>query len=292
MRGNHPTGARFGGCRGSIPAHAGEPAPGRTQGATAWVYPRACGGTAKRSKLRCLCHGLSPRMRGNHDGHELPPPWTRSIPAHAGEPGAEGGPPLSTRVYPRACGGTSACGMAVISVTGLSPRMRGNPPCMLGGEGLSRSIPAHAGEPCTRAGTSPGPGVYPRACGGTDDPCHADTLLEGLSPRMRGNRLPEAVQVEGIGSIPAHAGEPGFRWRKGSPGGVYPRACGGTVAPSAVEWAAWGLSPRMRGNRIARKVASIFPGSIPAHAGEPPGDGRAPSGARVYPRACGGTMMP
>ena len=50
---------------------------------------------------------------------------------------------------------------------------------------------------------------------------------------------------------------------------VYPRACGGTVLFLGDADQHVGLSPRMRGNLVARQIVTFHVGSIPAHAGEP-----------------------
>ena len=107
---------------------------------------------------------------------------------------------------------------------------------------------------------------------------------------MRGNPIGLAVGPVGLGSIPAHAGEPlseawpRSRWR------VYPRACGGTTSRSRLVAVTVGLSPRMRGNlRRGDRVGESL-GSIPAHAGEPRAPASAKRRPRVYPRACGGTL--
>ena len=93
-----------------------------------------------------------------------------------------------------------------------------------------------------------------------------------------------------LGSIPARAGEPVIigdcrqRWQ------VYPRACGGTeyVVPS--HESPLGLSPRVRGNRLAERVHADNRGSIPARAGEPCEPIDPAIERKVYPRACGGTV--
>ena len=94
--------------------------------------------------------------------------------------------------------------------------------------------------------------------------------LQGLSPRVRGNRLlARKIRAES-GSIPACAGEP-------------PQRSGG-------RWSTSGLSPRVRGNLAGTGEQRIESGSIPACAGEPePGRWRRGVG-RVYPRVCGGTI--
>ena len=70
--------------------------------------------------------GLSPRVRGNQNVLVGPLRCVGSIPARAGEPGRFR-PGFTPRVYPRACGGTTARDAARIQVEGLSPRVRGNP---------------------------------------------------------------------------------------------------------------------------------------------------------------------
>ena len=130
----------------SIPAPAGEPYSEELQhkpsgvypracGEPSWkrggmvfirVYPRACGGTWLSTSGISSLRGLSPRLRGNprlavpHFGH------LRSIPAPAGEPKAFRHTPTGSGVYPRACGGTHPRWRSVKSITGLSPRLRGN----------------------------------------------------------------------------------------------------------------------------------------------------------------------
>ena len=230
-------------------------------------------------------------MRGNRGGSRFQVDRLGSIPAHAGEPPssdreprrwgsipAHAGEPESCRyvretrrVYPRACGGTLAFWSRTIRRRGLSPRMRGNHgrgvevPVSLG------SIPAHAGEPAWRARSSTRCGVYPRACGGTHKALGKGMRKWGLSPRMRGNHTIGCGAAHCIGSIPAHAGEPGKSAQFVPRCRVYPRACGGTFQVNDVLPQAAGLSPRMRGN----------PRSWPSS--------QHPS--RVYPRACGGTPV-
>ena len=110
-----------------------------------------------------------------------------SIPAHAGEPPIVRTCSWCERVYPRACGGTTGMRGGPVMFKGLSPRMRGN---RAGGgwqDGADGSIPAHAGEPCSRAVFFCVCTVYPRACGGTKSLSSGHLYHSGLSPRMRGN---------------------------------------------------------------------------------------------------------
>ena len=111
--------------------------------------------------------------------------------------------------------------------------------------------------------------VYPRVCGGTGIFGLPEAVVQGLSPRVRGNRSP-VVQIAGNpGSIPACAGEP-FRYvPEPKVREVYPRVCGGThqSTHSLMQW--MGLSPRVRGNPVCTVIKSMYARSIPACAGEP-----------------------
>ena len=151
------------------------------------VYPRACGGTPRLSFRSYLYPVLSPRMRGNRKRRSIRVLWPRSIPAHAGEPSARPWTTTMTRVYPRACGGTSVEFQFSDDPAGLSPRMRGNRVRMTHTLLLSGSIPAHAGEPPAGPLSFSAKRVYPRACGGTAKAMPEADTIAGLSPRMRGN---------------------------------------------------------------------------------------------------------
>ena len=111
---------------GSIPARAGEPGIHAGMENQVRVYPRACGGTKKRSRMCMASNGLSPRVRGNHDTTFLEITAQRSIPARAGEPVLSHGIKVKGSVYPRACGGTMTLRSSKSLRSGLSPRVRGN----------------------------------------------------------------------------------------------------------------------------------------------------------------------
>ena len=71
-----------------------------------------------------------------------------------------------------------------------------------------RSIPAPAGEPSSMGLSTHAFWVYPRACGGTTWKEGSADVVDGLSPRLRGNRPIVARRIAFFGSIPAPAGEP------------------------------------------------------------------------------------
>ena len=167
VRGNRVASSQTDTTSGSIPARAGEPRGVFANRYHIWVYPRACGGTDCWRDVLGDHGGLSPRVRGNRADGPSPSPAGGSIPARAGEPGVQMYSGLPTRVYPRACGGTTFFADARRQRRGLSPRVRGNPE----GGGPSHpqlwSIPARAGEKMVLRRLIP----------------------QGLSPRVRGNRV-------------------------------------------------------------------------------------------------------
>ena len=126
-------------------------------------------------------------------------------------------------------------------------------------------------------------------CGGTPEPLLASPPPDGLSPRVRGN--PAVVIRAGPhwGSIPACAGEPIARISALRFQPVYPRVCGGTRRLRRLRYAASGLSPRVRGNRVLVGQHHRYSRSIPACAGEPAGALLGALTLKVYPRVCGGT---
>ena len=213
----------------------------------------------------------------------------RSIPARAGEPSTLALAVKGHTVYPRACGGTPNLPYRLFIISGLSPRVRGNPARYVPVSHQSRSIPARAGEPGYGRARNGIWRVYPRACGGTAWRRSRSPRCAGLSPRVRGNLLDPLLHPGPMRSIPARAGEPRRGCVRPRRGGVYPRACGGTMYQGDWEHLMRGLSPRVRGNRAPAALAWPRRGSIPARAGEPLLSRRAHHRPQVYPRACGGT---
>ena len=193
---------------------------------------------------------------------------TRSIPAHAGEPRGCNAPQPLAPVYPRPRGGAISFLVRRHPSSGLSPPTRGSHVVLRGVLQLSRSIPAHAGEPADTARRLPGSRVYPRPRGGAAPTVSIDSVADGLSPPTRGSLAGFAPFDGPLRSIPAHAGEPPKSCPVATNDKVYPRPRGGAgyigLKDFRGEW------------------------SIPAHAGEP-WTGRRPRLRQpVYPRPRGG----
>ena len=86
--------------------------------------------------------------------------------------------------------------------------MRGNPFDEHIEHLVAGSIPACAGEPHAVVTTRCYAWVYPRVCGGTFAGGEVPEFDQGLSPRVRGNRIRLDLGLAHRGSIPACAGEP------------------------------------------------------------------------------------
>ena len=275
----------------SIPACAGEPRRSSAWSGSGKVYPRVCGGTRVVTSRLMSAFGLSPRVRGNPGRCRRHQSAGRSIPACAGEPRSVPPPSIRRKVYPRVCGGTrkrfGVCGC----MTGLSPRVRGNPSFRRPAAAYDRSIPACAGEPWWPATARPASPVYPRVCGGTPARHCRRPPRMGLSPRVRGNPTWQLDVAVNYGSIPACAGEPSAFFAGDGHPQVYPRVCGGTQSTVGRMTPLRGLSPRVRGNRDALSGLPRLARSIPACAGEPPGMYLGAYPGKVYPRVCGGTYL-
>ena len=167
VRGNRYDGFRHHHTRGSIPACAGEPGGLYLAELAEEVYPRVCGGTARRRARVAADGGLSPRVRGNLLRQFWGNLLAGSIPACAGEPISGLSRNTAARVYPRVCGGTGGSPKSALKGGGLSPRVRGNRFDRFGKRQDDGSIPACAGEPFKRRRAMAQVKVYPRVCGGT-----------------------------------------------------------------------------------------------------------------------------
>ena len=155
--------------------------------------------------------GLSPRVRGSPSISDASLAIRGSIPAGAGEPQSVEHVAKQVRVYPRGCGGATRSVIAPCPEWGLSPRVRGSPLRGLREPSGPGSIPAGAGEPAWRLPSRHRRGVYPRGCGGAPSSCSQSGRAVGLSPRVRGSPLKDVPEQAGRGSIPAGAGEPGWK---------------------------------------------------------------------------------
>ena len=193
-------------------------------------------------------------------------------------------------VYPRVGGATNWRRTWTAGGRGLSPRGRGNPWPSHNRIPLRGSIPAWAGQPSPLPTFRAIDRVYPRVGGATIAWTARSCVSTGLSPRGRGNRHHDRVDVALHGSIPAWAGQPADSPRSASRSTVYPRVGGATDRCDGQRGKRRGLSPRGRGNPLKWRAVSFYDGSIPAWAGQPGEDWWLVNDNAVYPRVGGATL--
>ena len=274
----------------SIPACTGEPETSPGPAHSIRVYPRVYGGTVATGRGTRPGVGLSPRVRGNPRRRHTGSRKGGSIPACTGEPLPRLLWQALRRVYPRVYGGTANAGKGLAACKGLSPRVRGNHAPALASMGNAGSIPACTGEPLPSPYQANRGRVYPRVYGGTLADHQAPLLLNGLSPRVRGNHLDQARMPSRLGSIPACTGEPEISLLRENGRRVYPRVYGGTLRKCRTTRSIGGLSPRVRGNLLVLWIVYRGTGSIPACTGEPHPLRHRQREGEVYPRVYGGTI--
>ena len=237
------------------------------------------------------CQGLSPRVRGNLNKLNALSLCPRPIPACAGQPVISGDCDPSQGAYPRVCGATTIPPDPWATVLGLSPRVRGNRRSPRPSPAGSGPIPACAGQPSSHPGSRAQWGAYPRVCGATAPGRPAFSELQGLSPRVRGNRALGEARAVALGPIPACAGQPNSQRTVQIKAGAYPRVCGATPPVEALRLLLRGLSPRVRGNRVNTKIRPGGKRPIPACAGQPCIKRRPHESSWAYPRVCGATAL-
>ncbi len=173
---------------------------------------------------------------------------SRSIPAHAGEPPSPGPDLGRGQVDPRSRGGASAVTSFPATAIGRSPLTRGSPIRYPDAVPYGRSIPAHAGEPRSLGSRSRGFPVDPRSRGGAGGVDPAKSAYQGRSPLTRGSHMALARYMPIVGSIPAHAGEPGGTGCPAPDSEVDPRSRGGARLAFQFLQQPDGRSPLTRGS--------------------------------------------
>ncbi len=271
------------------PACAGRPARSPLDWRGRRAHPRVCGATVFLRTNADGALGSSPRVRGDRDHAGALCRNTGLIPACAGRPLRSSCGSTGEGAHPRVCGATVVPSSPPVMVSGSSPRVRGDQDERLSeatGPGL---IPACAGRPRTRIRTGPNRWAHPRVCGATAEHVGSEFAAMGSSPRVRGDPGSAGYPPTPGGLIPACAGRPGVGWVTHTPKRAHPRVCGATMEGVEEPEQARGSSPRVRGDRIARRKPARVDGLIPACAGRPyfrwfPG-----CQTWAHPRVCGAT---
>ena len=270
-----------------IPAPAGNAWMVSPNGGGSSVHPRACGERGMSSVKPATFSGSSPRLRGTPAPPDAGAMRIRFIPAPAGNARSRRRSRWCRPVHPRACGERYRVSDTVITDFGSSPRLRGTPADGAGGGGLSRFIPAPAGNAIDEGAQEAKTPVHPRACGERSMPGCGVASAVGSSPRLRGTPTSGSSPTKYQRFIPAPAGNarrtaPPSRSRT-----VHPRACGERLLHPVPSADGLGSSPRLRGTRAERLPYPRRRRFIPAPAGNATVVRVRRAGTTVHPRACG-----
>ena len=212
-------------------------------------------------------NGSSPRARGTRESYPVRLIFDRFIPAGAGNTSR---PPISTArsaVHPRGRGEHIIWFLSLLLITGSSPRARGTPLKVGIAGGVSRFIPAGAGNTfANHDGVGPGT-VHPRGRGEHCLLVRGSTEPTGSSPRARGTPGPDRSRAARGRFIPAGAGntQKAQIWVHAAT--VHPRGRGEHEHHLITELRGIGSSPRARGTLFDSPVSYTHTRFIPAGAG-------------------------
>ena len=211
---------------GIIPACAGNTGTRRPRTASTRDHPRMCGEHALvRSALKSL-PGSSPHVRGTLGHVGCDTECRGIIPACAGNTMSANDLPVNFRDHPRMCGEHVCIAALYWSFRGSSPHVRGTHVAQHATCSTPGIIPACAGN-TPWSWRSPGRfRDHPRMCGEhlPNDKIGAWNL--GSSPHVRGTPGQGQLDLQGLGIIPACAGNTKANMSQTSACRDHPRMCG------------------------------------------------------------------
>ena len=170
--------------------------------------------------------------------------------------------------HPRAGGENDDLILGHDGGSGSSPRGRGKPDRLQRREQGPGIIPARAGKTGGHVRHHPHGGDHPRAGGENGASKMRWPQPGGSSPRGRGKRRVQRVQLDGDRIIPARAGKTIGSSTWGCPCADHPRAGGENATPAKDSVFLNGSSPRGRGKRSVLSSLPRVLRIIPARAGK------------------------
>ena len=242
--------------------------------ARCWLSPDAHGGS-------------SPRVRGTGLRGLQTICEPRFIPACAGNRSVAALSTLCQTVHPRVCGEQTLFSRYAPILSGSSPRVRGTAVSPFTACGVSRFIPACAGNSFSLGDQNAGITVHPRVCGEQSYPKTRSAVFPGSSPRVRGTVIRDRAARYHKRFIPACAGNRRYPKCTGGRTSVHPRVCGEQNSPTRVPAAYDGSSPRVRGTGITPDASRKISRFIPACAGNSTSRSPVNLCLPVHPRVCG-----
>ena len=185
-----------------------------------------CGEHLESCLINRLVSGSSPRVRGTHYASKCGDDGSGIIPACAGNTLFPRPSYACSRDHPRVCGEHDTVVCTDCWEMGSSPRVRGTLNCTALKTVSIGIIPACAGNTPMRRSRASSLGDHPRVCGEHGLKRWAKSGAQGSSPRVRGTRLANPLDVVVVGIIPACAGNTMFGSLEFEFLGDHPRVCG------------------------------------------------------------------
>ena len=267
VRGTRSQGRACGGCRGIIPACAGNAQTTFPPASYVSDHPRVCGERQDHCTPTTPPAGSSPRVRGTHICAYQYLPAPRIIPACAGNASKRMGRWRATADHPRVCGERKRGDHYPDHDGGSSPRVRGTRLVPRLVPRLVRIIPACAGNACGEPWRETLYPDHPRVCGERAMGAGERGLHRGSSPRVRGTLACSQLRASPGRIIPACAGNALTSPASSRPLSDHPRVCGERNSPHGLKKAWRGSSPRVRGTRHCARHPRRLLRIIPACAG-------------------------
>ena len=170
--------------------------------------------------------------------------------------------------HPRVCGEKYRERIKTCILTGSPPRMRGK--VFSGGRTGNQAgiTPAYAGKSRVVKQKPELPKDHPRVCGEKAMTSRKSASMPGSPPRMRGKDRPGGIRGRRGRITPAYAGKRERLRRSPSLSRDHPRVCGEKSMSVAVQTAAPGSPPRMRGKVPDLCFHKFRSGITPAYAGK------------------------
>ena len=272
---------------GIIPAGAGRRSGVGRGKCLRWDHPRGCGEKLASKALTTAAVGSSPRVRGEGGVRDLDAGLVGIIPAGAGRRSQRGHSRRSCWDHPRGCGEKKVMSAHSGSMSGSSPRVRGEATLRPPPRRRSGIIPAGAGRSFPVLCAHLADEDHPRGCG---EKCVRSCTMptaRGSSPRVRGEGR-EGRQGQGrAGIIPAGAGRRGIGFESLPRHQDHPRGCGEKPPKKRGLLAGLGSSPRVRGEDHHRGLRVSRGGIIPAGAGRSGHNQFGDLRHGDHPRGCG-----
>ena len=272
---------------GLIPARAGNTNFLEIPAASPWAHPRSRGEHIHDDRRRINSLGSSPLARGTRQSGAGKLTRRGLIPARAGNTGRVAVTGGVRRAHPRSRGEHRLSAHLYFDLPGSSPLARGT---LTGGApaicrvGL---IPARAGNTCFRLSVRLASRAHPRSRGEHLKIWSGPPVVRGSSPLARGTHVLVHEGRGRVGLIPARAGNmeeppptPPVKW-------AHPRSRGEHRSHQNRGCRPTGSSPLARGTPFCPVLGEVFPGLIPARAGNTWLLARVLAACRAHPRSRG-----